>query len=246
MIMYGFYKKRDFSIRRNFLTGTLRSLTVDPPGSDSLFVKMWKNSEDIAQQVLDTKYFKGIQKGDLDPNAYGSLMVQDAYYCFKGRDDYSAAAAHAFDGDCHDFLMGKVESYDSYNEYYHTTWHIREAQSVIPGKAIAEYAEYESYVAGNLISPYLFCVMLPCEYLWNWIANRLSKDTPQNSLYYFWIEGNGGTPNGAYQMANILERYRSSLDESKANEIFRKAMTHELNVFSSATILTEETLCQKQ
>ena len=51
MIMYGFYRKRDFSIRQNFLTGTLRSLTVDPPGPDSLFVKMWKNSEDIAAEI---------------------------------------------------------------------------------------------------------------------------------------------------------------------------------------------------
>lgn len=243
--MYKFYPKRDFAIPAAFLTGKLKGITAEPPSSDALFWQMWNNCLDIAQNVVNTNYFKGIKDGNLDPNAYGSLMVQDAFYCFKGRDDYSAAAAHALDEKCYNFLMKKVESYDNYNVYYHQTWHIREAQSVIPGAEIEEYANYEAYVAGNLISPYVFCVMLPCEYLWNWVANQLKTKTSAESLYYFWIEGNGGTPTGAYQMANMLEEYRDKIDEKEANEIFHKAMEYEFEVFKSATILNE-TLWQKQ
>lgn len=239
------YRKRNFAIPVAKLTGVLKGVTAEPPPEDALFWQMWNNCLDIANDVLNTDYFKGIKQGNLDPNAYGSLMVQDAYYCFKGRDDYSAAATHALDEACKEFLNKKVESYDNYNEYYHQTWHIREAYGVIPGKEIDGYASYEAYVAGNLISPYLFCVMLPCEYLWNWVANQLAPVTPKESLYYFWIEGNGGTPDGAYQMANMLEQYRSSVDESQANDIFRTAMEYELEVFKSATILNN-TLCRKQ
>lgn len=244
--MYELYRKRDFSIPVAKLTGVLKHLSDTPePPADALFWKMWSNCQDIAQKVLDTDYFKGIKNGNLDPNAYGSLMVQDAFYCFKGRDDYSAAATHAFDDTCYDFLMKKVQSYDDYNGYYHDTWHIREAQSVIPGPEIQNYADYEAYVAGNLISPYVFCVMLPCEYLWNWVANTLNNDTPPESLYRFWIINNGGTPNGAYQMANMLERYRKNIDEEQAYEIFRKAMNFELEVFLSSTII-KQSLWQKQ
>lgn len=246
--MYNFYWKRDFAIKPSRLKSSLRFLSEQKPVQDSLFAEMWKNCEDIALQVLDTDYFKGIRNGNLDPNAYGSLMVQDAYYCFKARDSYSAAAAHAYDEDCLDFLKAKVERYDAYNEYYHKVWCIREAFGVVPGKPIVDYADYEAYVAGNLESPYVFCVMLPCEYLWYWIATELKKVVSKDSLYYFWVDTNSESCEGAMQMAGMLETYRkeSVIDESKANEIFRKAMTHELEVFRTATILNENLLCQSK
>lgn len=234
------YRKRNFAIPAAKLTGLLKGLTVDPPAKDSLFWQMWDNCQDIARKVLQTDYFKGINRGNLDPNAYGSLMVQDAYYCFRGRDDYSAAAAHALDDTCKAFMLGKVDSYDNYNEYYHDTWHVRESYGVLPGPDIDAYANYEAYVAGNLESPYMFCVMLPCEYLWYWVACQLDSTTPKDSLYYFWIDGNKQSANGAFQMANKLEDYRSYVDESRANEIFRTAMEYELKVFTSATILNSE------
>lgn len=240
-----FYRRRDFAIPPNRLTRPLKGILSDPPPPDALFWQMWKNCQSIADEVLDTDYFKGIQKGNLNPNAYGSLMVQDAYYCFKGRDSYSAAATHALDEACRDFLMRKVESYDNYNVYYHETWHIRESYGVIPGPEIESYANYEAYVGGSLESPYMFCVMLPCEYLWNWVANKLDPDTPEDGLYRFWIDGNAGTPSGAYQMANMLEKCRNNVDEEKAHEIFRRAMESELKVFKSSTILNTKS-CQKK
>ena len=97
-------------------------------------------------------------------------------------------------------------------------------------------------MAGHLDSPYLFCVMLPSEYLWNWIANQLLPTASPDGLYYFWIEGNGGTPDGAYQMANMLENYRTQTDEEQAKEIFHTAMRHELEVFSTATQLNTNVL----
>lgn len=231
-------RKRTFAIPASRLTGRLTTLKSDVPATDSLFWKLWNGSLDTAVQVLQTDYFKGIAAGTLDPNAYGSLMVQDGYYCFRGRDDYATAATCAQDETLREFFKAKAKSYDEYNETYHQTWHLREASGLIPGTDIKDYADYEAYVAGSLASPYMCVVMLPCEYLWPWIANFLDGYTPTNSLYRFWIEWNGGTPNGAYQMGNMLEQYRDKIDEDKAVEIFNTAMNYELKVFTSSTILT--------
>lgn len=244
--MTKWYARRNFSIKTPlFLSRIDGALLKEEPPQDALFWKMWHECEDIAQAVLETDYFKGILNNDLDPNAYGSLMVQDAYYCFKALDSYTAAASHPYDDDCAVFLAGKQQSYALYNETYHSIWHIRDAYGVMPGQAISDYADYESYVAGNLITPYLFAVMLPCEYLWTWVANNLRLTADKDGLYYFWIEGNAGVPEGAYQMAHMLETYRTDIDESKAKEIFRTAMENELKVFTSATIL-ESSLWLKQ
>lgn len=240
--------KTNWYKRRNFAVPVLRmgemSLSAEP-AEKSLFKEMWDECVNIAQEVLCTDYFKGILNNTLDPNAYGSLMVQDAYYCFKAQASYAAAATHAVDEDCGRFLQAKFDSYGEYNEYYHNPWCIREASGVIPGKAIREYSEYEEYVAQHLDSPYVFAVMLPCEYLWNWVANELAKTASPDGLYYFWIKGNGGTPEGAYQMANMLEKYRDRIDDTKAKEIFRTAMNHEKKVFTNATILDLQTCKNK-
>lgn len=235
------YKPRNFAIPDNLLTGELKGLRLSaPPPEDALFWKMWEKNRETAKKVLETDYFKGILNNKLDPNAYGSLMVQDAYYCFEGQDAYAVAATHGFDEKCEIFMNKKVESYKSYNEYYHQTWHIREAYGVVPGKDIKDYAAYESHVAAHEISPYMMCVMLPCEYLWPWVANELKKIADPSGLYYFWIEMNAGEPNGAYQMANLLEQYRSQIDEQKAIDVFTRAMEYELKVFTSSTLLNNE------
>lgn len=233
------YQPRNFAIPADRMRGALQnSVTAAPPPADALFWKLWNACLPIAQKVLMTDFFKGISAGNLDPNAYGSLMVQDAYYCFEGRDAYAVAATHPLDEVCGEFMTAKAESYDEYNVYYHQTWHVREASGVIPGNDIKGYADYEAYVASHMDSPYMLAVMLPCEYLWPWVANSLKPKTDPASLYYFWIESNGGIPEGAYQMANLLESYRSSIDEAKVMEVFTRAMTYELKVFTSATILT--------
>lgn len=236
------YIPRNFAIPEEKLTGLLRDILARAPQSGTLFDKMWNACLDIADQVYDTDFFKGIRNGKLDPNAYGGLMVQDAYYCFRAQDDYEAASTHAYDDACRQFLDKKHDSYVEYNAYYHDTWHVRETSGVIPGTDIYNYAELEATVASHEISPYVFVVMLPCEYLWTWVANRClgDKATDPDSLYHFWIDGNHGEARGATQMELILETYRDKVDEDKAMRIFRQAMESELRVFTSATILNSE------
>lgn len=233
--MKQWYARRNFVVPMTKLGRFAQAATIEVPAEDSLFAKMWRECEGIANNVKNTKYFKGILENNLDPNAYGSLMVQDAYYCFKAQDAYAAAATHALDDFCSLFFNGKFESYADYNVYYRDTWCVREPSGVIPGKAIKEYADYEAHVCQHLESPYVFAVMLPCEYLWTWVANMLDEESPKEGLYYFWIKNNAGTPDGAYQMADALESYRSQIDEDLAIKIFRKAMEFEERVFTEAT-----------
>lgn len=236
--------KRNFFIPEDKLRGSSLEWLVsdDTQIETTLFYKLWTSCMDLAVKVLKTDYFKGIVNGDLDPNCYGQLMVQDAYYCYKGENDYVTGATCAQNDEWNTFYSKKAESYNSYNSTYHNDWHIRDIESVVPGNAIKDYAQYEEYVAGNLDSPYLSIVMLPCEYLWNWIANIIDGYTPEASVYRFWIDWNGGDADGAIQMAKMLEKYRSQIDENKAMEIFRNAMEYELRVFTDAYVKNKKNI----
>lgn len=107
--MMKWYQKRDFSIKVPLsFQMKLGKLQQRDASASTLFQEMWDECEDIAKAVLETDYFKGILNNNLDPNAYGSLMVQDAYYCFKAQNSYTIARTHAYDSDCSEFLAGKL------------------------------------------------------------------------------------------------------------------------------------------
>lgn len=90
--MMKWYQKRDFSIKVPLsFQMKLGKLQQRDASASTLFQEMWDECEDIAKAVLETDYFKGILNNNLDPNAYGSLMVQDAYYCFKAQNSYTIA-----------------------------------------------------------------------------------------------------------------------------------------------------------
>ena len=86
-------------------------LSSDSPPQDSLFWKMWRACESIANQALETDFIQGIQKGTLSPVTYGAFNVSDAYYCFHGAEDYKTAASRTDNEVLKSFLTKKHISY---------------------------------------------------------------------------------------------------------------------------------------
>ncbi|MFI3322359.1 MAG: hypothetical protein R3Y50_07520 [Rikenellaceae bacterium] len=229
---------RDFYIDPSELLFKPDLSLVSIADEETLYKKLISNSEaiDTMTNVLSTDYFKGIINASLDPNDYGALAVEDVYYCLKGAADYSAAAAACSDMYLRNFLKLKENKYNDYNEIYRTAWHLRDSYGIVPGKSIKNYANYEAYVSGSLDPIYTLVVMLPCEYLWWWIAYQLNNIVKADNLYRFWVDWNyKETPKGAIQMGEYIERNRSLIDEDLALTIFKTALNHELEVFINAT-----------
>ena len=52
---------------------------------------------------------------------------------------------------------------------------------------------------------YTLIVMLPCEYLWGWLAEQMLPTTKGN-LYNFWITDNNSSK-GAFTIGNFMHEY---------------------------------------
>lgn len=206
--------------------------TSPPP--DSLFWKMWHASEDTARQALNTKFIQGINDGTLDPVIYGGFNISDAYYCFHGADDYQKASAQCGDPLLKAFLEKKYNSYQSYNETFPKTWRIKDATGIAPTQACMDYSAFETQIASSEDPVYTLVAMLPCEYLWAWLAAQLAPPASGN-LYASWITDNN-YPDGAYAMGNFIAEYQKShpIDEDKALQIYQQAMEFEYRNFQSA------------
>lgn len=209
--------------------------TTRPP-PDSLFWMMWDQVGSIACDTLTLPFLQGIRNGTLDPNKYGGYNVADAYYCFKGADAYKVAISHTeWESPLRAFLGKKYISYKKYNDTFPDTWHVSSAAAVTPPRITKEYAAYEDSVARRLPPIYALIVMLPCEYLWAWLASEMAPAKPGN-VYAGWIKDNMD-PSGAYAMGNFLHTYmeRNRVDRRLAIEVYRKATYYEYANFAAAT-----------
>ncbi|MEM6722033.1 MAG: TenA family transcriptional regulator [Bacteroidota bacterium] len=217
-------------------------LSAATPSEDSLFWELWRNAAPIAQKALHTKYIQGIKDGTLDPNVYTRYNISDAYYCYRGPDDYAAAAQRAKHPTLQAFLAYKQQHYANYDASLPKLWRVQSAKGIIPSDVCKEYANYESAVARgtlpilkNLQDPiYTLIVMLPCEYLWAWLGQQLSPPIEGN-LYGFWINGNND-PSGAYKIGNFIHEYEQThaIDHDVTNEIYTQAMRFEYLNFETA------------
>lgn len=216
---------------------TTHQLCTDPPPADSLFWKLWYSSKPIAEKALDTDFLKNLKTGTLDPIKFGAFNVSDAYYCFKGTDCYERALKRADDPTLKEFLVYKVQNYVDYNERFHSTWYIKDANSILPPQVCLDYSEFESNVSTHEEAIYTLILMLPCEYLWAWASKKLLPVSPYN-LYGSWIQAND-YPDVAYAMGNFIHQYQQAnpdkINEDKALNIYQKAMEYEYLYFQSAT-----------
>lgn len=215
-------------------------LSSAKPPPDSIFWEMWNTpaAQAIAKATLALPYLQGINTGLLNPNYYGGYNVADAYYCFNGADDYKEAASRAPNGSgLQAFLLKKMHGYQAYNATFPDTWHVANAADITPPQITIDYSTYEKNVVTHMDPIYAIIVMLPCEYLWAWLASQMNTPTAQN-VYGEWITGNND-PSGAYTMGNFLDAYiqenPGSVDVATANSVYVWAQFFEYANFSGAT-----------
>lgn len=213
-------------------------LSTAPPPAGSLFWIMWNDCTAIAQSAFETDFIQGIGAGMLDPVKYGGFNVSDAYYCFNGAQDYLTAESQATDPVLKAFLWKKYSSYQNYNQTFPTIWHIRDASGIVPISVCAAYSAFESNVASHYLPIYCLTTMIPCEFLWYWLASQLPPPAPQN-LYGSWITGNN-SPDGSYAMGNFLNDYMNNnpgiVDPNIATQLYTQAMNYEMQNFKAATL----------
>ncbi|XP_022093498.1 uncharacterized protein LOC110980809 [Acanthaster planci] len=195
---------------------------------------LWESSQVQAQLALHTKFIQGIKSGLLDPTDYGGYTVQDAVYCSNATTYYGIAEDKSQDEIMKAFIQSRVKSYTSYTKVMFKQWHIRDPSGVAMGAAAASYSAFEKGVAENCEPIYLLIAMLPCEKLWEWLAEQIQSGISETNVYSFWITDNLG---GSSKLAHFIDAYADEygVDLQKAKDIYHGAMQGEVNFFASAT-----------
>ncbi|MFR7592536.1 MAG: hypothetical protein ACLUVC_13930 [Longibaculum sp.] len=204
----------------------------------SFLDKAFQANITIAEKTYQTKFIQGIANGNLSPEKYGSVLVLDAYYCYEAaKSIWNGCKKSENDSELQDLLKHFYNSYTSYNATFYTNWHVLTSKSVAPIEDFQGYAMHERRVSLEEDAIYLLAALMPCYYLWPWMANKIAADSSKKpGVYQFWVDGNKGSGSSARAADRIITNWIKAgkpFDENKALQIFSQSMQWEYTVFTS-------------
>lgn len=218
-----------------------RNLQIDP---DGFLMTAFNKNISAADTAYNSVFINGIKNGSLNPEHYGSVNVLDAYYCYEAASSIwiSCSKAKNKDSGLYALLSKLYNGYANYNKTFNEHWHVSAAKSVSPTPCFREYAEHERRVANEEDAIYILAALLPCYYLWYWMAHKINQDkTLSPGLYQPWVDGNDYEPHSAELIDEFIQNWKKagkSFDESKALDIFRTSITCEGKVFNECGFQT--------
>ena len=89
---------------------------------------------------------------------------------------------------------------------------------------------------------YAEVVVVPCDRLWNWVADQMKRDIlaatggdrGKNNVYWGWIEGNTSYGNGASELKTFTRANKGIIDEDLAMRVFHITVMGEVDFFRLA------------
>lgn len=236
--------------RTSFITHVLFSWTpystTEPP-PHSLFWKLWRSNFGLARNALSTRFVEGVRTGELPREVYLRWSQSDAFYCAQSASFYKLASERAY-GEHEEalgrFLQKKYEWYESYNNFFHNdSYGTNRNESVmsgdaavpVPSRVILEYVSFQHWVVLKFHPVYTLIVMLPCEWLWAWLTQKLYTEVDASNEYMDWIRYNTDATS-AFASANFIHSYMKSHENiivpSIADELYRTATVFEIDNFN--------------
>ncbi len=215
-----------------------RTLLRGPgPVPDGFLTRAFRASTEAANTAYRSPFIDGIRTGSLSPDRYGAVNVLDAYYCYEAAKSIweGCRKSQAADQGLYRLQSRLYNGYAAYNATFYEYWHVLTSKSVSPTDHFREYAAHERAVSLNDEPIYLLAALLPCYYLWYWMADKIHKDPAASpGVYRGWVDGNRGDPLTAYLVDEFINQWRLAgrpFDEAKAIRIFATSMEYESKVF---------------
>ena len=208
------------------------------PNQDGFLMRAFNQNIESAESAYASPFIDGIRTGQLNPDRYGSVLVMDAFYCYEAAKSIWEVCkkTHTTDPQLYALQSKLYNGYTKYNSTFYEHWHILTSKSVSPTDNFRAYAEHERNVALNEDPIYLFPALLPCYYLWYWMANKIANDpSAAPGIYNGWVECNNYEPHSAYLIDDLITQWISDgreWNEEKAMGIFSKSMEFENKVFN--------------
>jgi thiaminase len=151
------------------------SIDVDGTATQRLHSRLFQSNIDVAYDTYSSPFVQGMITNELDPNKFGSYMIQDIVYLKRTRDNlqYLLNNRAVREGKSDpNTAFGKYASdlIDVYDWFYgdlSTAWQLSGVDDVAPSTALKQYVDHQLTAFDDESIP-IECtqiILLPCENL---------------------------------------------------------------------------------
>ncbi|KAH7296003.1 hypothetical protein KP509_26G003500 [Ceratopteris richardii] len=191
---------------------------------------LWNQSSDLLDLARQTVFIKGVRDGILDPDFYGTYMLQDGWYCREVGGiwrEVSTSNREGVDSEIKNFAAESGVKYERYGNAIYDRWNAIEIKA---GKDIMKYVDsiktsVTEYAPNILISTYA------CVKLWPVLTGELDNVVKEGNPYKVWVDANQSSGKTEKAQAHLINSHKGFHREN-ALDMFRIAMQNEIDFFN--------------
>ncbi|OWF39785.1 uncharacterized protein LOC110464623 [Mizuhopecten yessoensis] len=203
-------------------------MTSNDRGSNFDF--LWNGSEKQWKQALSTPFVQGVKDGSLDAIEFVRYVVQDSIYLQKMYEVIKKAASKAEEGAMKDFLKLVTTKFKGHYEAAFNRLHINNSSAIKLDSACQAYIDFVENAAQNMDTIYFLVSMSPCLKLWAWLGTQIGTN---HGAYNQWVASNFVSGSTLAGIIEFIDKEGEKFDRTKAMEVFKTGMEHEINFFNS-------------
>ena len=198
--------------------------------------KLWESNYDLALLSLNTKFVRGIKKGDLPKTKFQEYLAQDYFFLESFARAYGLAVSKSRNKKIIktlSVLLSGVSEELILHETYAKEWDIDLTTNLI-GPATKKYTDFLEEVSLNLSLIEIMSAMTPCMRLYSWLGKNLLNMISDNP-YTEWIltYSDESFDNLAKSLENLIDEYNDDYDIDQVNFLYKRAMELELDFFNA-------------
>ena len=198
--------------------------------------KLWENNSDIALLSLKTKFVQGIKTGKLPKTKFQEYVAQDSFFLDSFAKAYKLAINKSKSKSSKEILLKLLQGVKDelvLHETYAKHWGI-DLQANKIKISTKKYTDFLENISLNCSYIAILSAMTPCMRLYAWLGKELEKHLKDNP-YKEWINAyaDDDFEKLAKSLENLIDATSSKLNIQKANDIYKEAMTLELEFFQS-------------
>jgi thiaminase (transcriptional activator TenA) len=200
----------------------------------TLAEQLWSDNADLAADVLEHPFVRGIGDGSLPRELFAGYLAQDAFFLESFARAYALALARSPDTSTllrlADLLIGVRQELGLHSSYA-ASWGI-DMTGVKPLPATSAYTEFLLATAATQDLGVIFAAMTPCMRLYAWLGSSL--DAGAAGPYAQWVQTYADPEFGS--IAGTLEQLldEQADDTAAVRTAYRRAMALELDFFEAS------------
>jgi thiaminase (transcriptional activator TenA) len=196
--------------------------------------QLWSDNADLAADVREHPFVRGIGDGSLPRELFAGYLAQDAFFLESFARAYALALARSPDTSTllrlADLLIGVRQELGLHSSYA-ASWGI-DMTGVKPLPATSAYTEFLLATAATQDLGVIFAAMTPCMRLYAWLGSSL--DAGAAGPYAQWVQTYADPEFGS--IAGTLEQLldEQADDTAAVRTAYRRAMALELDFFEAS------------